>query len=253
MYSMKLDLKSLVLLLLLLFSSLLYSQDEDEVVLDYKMQDILEFVYELPPLEELVARAREESNLIKSREALILVKQNELAKIRHDWLDILSFKGNVGYGNGFIDVSQSNIADGIISNVNTVRFNIGLAVNLSPSYWVERKHEIKIRKAQLIYEKAMRDESTLIVLDKVTSAYLTLEYYRDIFIKSNAGFESNRFTLKLAQKKFLEGDIDIAMYNDIQLKNTKLQLEIEGYKLNLKKAYYDLESLLGSRLLRNEN
>jgi len=246
MYSMKLDLK--VLMVILLSSSFLYGQEEGEKV-DSNMQDILEFIYQLPPLDKLVAQAEENSNLIKSRDALILVKQNELAKIKHDWLDVLSFKGNVGYGNGLIDVSQSNITDAIVSNVNTLRFNIGLAVNLSPSYWVERKHEIKIRKAQLAYEKAMRDQSTVIVLDKVTSAYLTLEYYRDIFIKSNAGFESNRATLKLAQKKFLEGDIDIAMYNDIQLKNTKLQLEIEGYKRNLKKAYYDLESLLGSRLL----
>lgn len=230
----------------LLWSCTAFAQ-QDSSNTDPQFDNILAFVYQLPPVEELMEAGIRESALIRSREALINVKENELKKIRNDWLDILSFRGNVGYGNSFIDVNQSNLNGGVVSNVNTILFNVGVAVNLSPSYWVERKHEIEILKSYVSYEEAMKDEATLIISKKITDAYVTLVYYRDIYMRASAGYESNRSTLRLAEKKFLEGEIDIALYNDIKLKNIKLKLEIEGYKQNLKKAYYDLVLLVDKK------
>ncbi len=240
---------ALVISGLLLSQSVFAQQDSLRKTEEAEFNEILKFVYQLPPLEGLVQRALEVSALIKSKEGVIKVKENELLRIKNDWLDILTFQGNVGYGNGLLGINQSNLSTDVVTNTNSVRFSIGVAVNLSPSYWVERKHEINIRKGHLAYAEAMKDDTRGFVREKVTNAYLTLEYYRDIFIKASAGFESNRSTLKMAQKKFMEGDIEISIYNDIQLKNNKLKLELEQYKLNLKKNYFDLKLLLGGSVL----
>ncbi|BDS15544.1 TolC family protein [Aureispira anguillae] len=241
---MELSIRLRHFLILLLFPSFALAQ-EDSLTSEQQWDNILVFVYELPPLEELLQIATNRSSLVKSRDALIAVKENELKKIKNDWLDILSFRGNVGYGNSFIDVNQNNLNGGIASNINTVLFNVGVAVNLSPAYWVERKYEMKILKSYVAYERAMKDEAKLIVVQKITDAYVSLEYYRDIYTRASAGYESNRTTIQLARKQFLEGEINIATYNDIKLKDIKLKLEIEGYKQNLKKAYYTLQHLLG--------
>lgn len=211
---------------------------------EQRMDEILAFVSDLPPLQTLIDIAIAESELLRSKEGLIKVKENELLRIKNDWLDIVSFQGNIGYGNGLLGVNQSNLTSDIITNTSSLRFNLGVLVNMSPAYWVERKNEINIRKGHLAYAEAMRDDAKVFIEEKVTSAYLQLEYYRDIYTTTTAAFELNRSTLKLAQKKFLEGDIDISFYNDIQLKNNKIQLEVENYKFNLKKAFYDLNRLI---------
>lgn len=241
--------KTILQLLLLICSTtpLVWAQT-DSSMMDSQTEKILSFIYKLPPLEELISKAIDQSSLIKSRDALVRVKENELARIKNDWLNILSFKGNVGYGNSFIDVNQSNLANGINSNVNTVLFNVGVGINLSPSYWVERKHELDIRKSYVEYEQAMQQEANQAVKQSITDLYINIEYYRDIFLASLAGYEANRITIRLAEKKFVEGEIEISIYNDIILKHIKLQLEIEGYKQNLKKSYYELIYLIGDGL-----
>lgn len=209
-----------------------------------KIDGILSLIYQLPPLEDLLENATEGSYLVKSRDALIQVKENEFKKIKNDWLNVLSFRGSLGYGNSIIDINQSNLSGGIASNVNTALFNVGVIVNFAPEYWANRKHEVKILEAHIDYEKALRGEAKLTVAEKITDAYLELEYYKNIYLKASAGYESNRSTLQIVKKKFVEGDIDIMLYNDIVLKNLKLELEIEDYKQNLKKAYYNLQRLL---------
>jgi len=221
----------------------LYAQEED-TFLDDETTAILTLIYQLPSIDTLILWAQDRSHLLDGRAALIRVKQSELARIKTDWVDVFSLKGNIGYGNSFIDVNQDNLSQAIISNVNALRFNIGIGINLSPSYWVERKHEINARKAHLEYAEAMREELAQSVSEKVTAVYVALEYYKEVFMKANASYESNCATMKLGEKKFLEGEIDIATYNDLQYKHLKMKFEIEDYKRNMKKAYYDLKRLL---------
>lgn len=208
------------------------------------VDSILSLIYQLPPLEELLDEAAEGSYLVKSRDALIQIKENEFKKIKNDWLNLLAFRGSIGYGNSIIDINQSNLGGGIASNVNTVLFNVGVIVNFSPEYWANRKFEKNILEAHIDYEKALRGEAKLTVAQKITDSYVELDYYKNIYLKASAGYESNRSTIRLVKKKFIEGEIDIVLYNDIILKNIKLELEIEGYKQNLKKAYYNLQRLL---------
>jgi outer membrane protein TolC len=241
----------IALLLIAFFSgnSIYAQQDSIQLQEDLELNEILKFVYQLPPLEEVIERALVVSNVLKGRDGNITVKENELMRIKNDWLNIVSFQGNVGYGNGLLGINQSNALNEVVTNTNSIRFALGVSVNLSPAYWVERKHEINIRKGNLAYANAMKEDAKDFIRKKVTTAYLTLEFYRDIFIKACAGIESNRSTLKIAQKKFLEGEIEISIYNDIELKNNKLILELEKYKLNLKKSYFDLKLMLGGSVL----
>jgi len=219
---------------------------KDSLPTNNKIDSILSLIYQLPPLEELLDNAAEGSYLVKSRDALIKVKENEFKKIKNDWLDLLSVRGSLGYGNSIIDINQSNLGGGIASNVNTVLFNVGVVVNFSPEYWANRKYETKILEARIDYEKALRGEAKLTVAQKITDSYLELEYNKNIYLKASAGYESNRSTLRIVKKKFVEGELDIIQYNDFVLKNIKLELEIEGYKQNLKKAYYNLQRLLSN-------
>lgn len=235
--------KTILILAFYLVPQISWSQI-DSLSPDNKVDSILSLIYQLPPLEELLDNATETSYLVKSRDALIKIKENDLKKIKNDWLNILSFRGSLGYGNSIMDINQSNLGGGIASNVNTVLFNVGVVVSFTPEYWANRKHEVKILQAHIDYEKALRGEAKLTVAEKITDAYVKLEYYKNIYLKASIGFEANRSTLRIAKKRFVEGEIDIALYNDIVLKNIKLELEIEGYKQNLKKAYYNLQRLL---------
>ncbi|MCP4438418.1 MAG: TolC family protein [Aureispira sp.] len=220
----------------------------DSTSIDASTQKVLAIIYNLPPLQTLVDTALQNSIMLKAKDQLVKVKYNELAKIKNDWLDIFAIQGGVAYGNGSIAATQSGFPEVALSNNSTFRFNIGLSMSMSPTYWVKRKNETNIRKAHLQYEKYMRQESNKLIEQAVINAYLALEFYREAFLVGNAGYESNYATVLLAEKKFLESDIDIAMYNDIQLKHTKLALEIEGYKRNLKKAFYNLELAIGTQL-----
>jgi len=216
----------------------------DSIVIDTQTQQIILDIQNLPPLDTLIKYALNSSPLLKSREALVGVKENELRKVKHDWLDIFSVGGNVGYGNGMLDVNQSNISEGIVTNSNTVRFGLSLQLRLSPSYWVERKHDINIKKAHLAYEEAMFEESQQIIRHKITQAYLEVKYYQALFHQAVANYEASRVTMKFNKHQFLEGQIDIELYNNVQLKHNKLAMNIENYKMNLKKSYYILKQAL---------
>lgn len=240
-----------LILFILMFSIVQLSRAQsntDSTSLDTKTQKLLGIIYNLPDMEDLIDTAIFNSISLNGKDQLVRVKQNELARIKNDWLDIFAIQGGVAYGNGSIAARQSNFNDVVLSNNSTLRFSIGVSMSLSPSYWMERKNEINIRKAHLEYEKIMRDETINLIRQSVINSYLALEFYREAFLVANAGYESNHATVLLAEKKFLEGDIDIALYNDIQLKHTKLAMEIEGYKRNLKKAFYDLEIAIGMSL-----
>ncbi len=248
---MKIKILSCLTIFYILFLSRHSFAQTDSVYIENEtvtMEQIMTFVIDLPPLETLIEIAIEESELMKSKQGIIKVKEHELLRIKNDWLDIVAFQGNIGYGNGLLGVNQSNLTSDVITNTNSVRFNVGVLVNLSPAYWVERKHEINIRKGHLAYAEAMKNDAKTFIAEKVTLAYLQLEYYRDIFTETSAAYELNRSTLKLAQKKFLEGDIDISFYNDIQLKNNKIKLEVENYKFNLKRSYHDLIRLIDGKI-----
>jgi outer membrane protein TolC len=238
--------KIALILVFFLTSQISWGQKDSIPPNNGSVDSILSLIYQLPPLKELLDNATEKSYLVQSRIALIKIKENEFKKIKNDWLDLVSFRGSVGYGNSIVDLSQSNLAGGIASNINTVLFNVGVIVNFSPEYWVNRKFKIKISEAHVDYEKALKGEAKLIVAEKITNAYLELEYYKSIYLKASAGYESNRSTIRLVKKRFIEGEIDIVLYNDIILKNIKLELEVENYKQNLKKAYYNLQRLLSS-------
>ncbi|MFT5648191.1 MAG: outer membrane protein TolC [Aureispira sp.] len=208
------------------------------------VDSILSLIYQLPPLEELLELSVSESHLVKSRTALVEIRENQFKKVKNDWLSLVSLRGSIGYGNSIVDLTQNNLQNPIASNINTVLFNVGVIVQFSPEYWANRKHDIKIFEAYVDYENALKGEAGLIIAKKITDAYLELEYYKNIYLKASAGYESNRSTLRLVKKRFIEGDIDIVLYNDIILKNLKLGLEIENYKQNLKKAFYNLQRLL---------
>jgi outer membrane protein TolC len=237
--------KKALILVFFLATQVSWAQN-DSIPTNNKVDSILSLINQLPPLEELLENTTEKSYLVKSRDALIQIKESEFKKMKNDWLGLVAVRGSVGYGNSIIDLSQSNLDSGVASRVNTVLFNVGLIVNFSPEYWANRKHEVNISKAHIDYEKALRGEAKLIVAKKITDAYLELDYYKNIYLKASAGYEANRSTLRLVKKKFIEGEIDIVLYNDILLKNIKLELEIENYKQNLKKAYYNLQRLLST-------
>lgn len=236
--------KQILVLVVMLCFPLSKQAQSDTVMQD--MNAIIAFVSQLPPLETLVQQAIANSKTLESKAALVSIKENELALIEKDWVTLFAVKGNVGYGNSFVDVNQTNLVDGVISNVNTVLFNVGVSVDLSPSYWVERKHKLDIQRSYVDFARSMENETKQMIRSQVTSAYLQLEYNRDVYLQVSAGAESNRSTVQLAEKKFLEGEIDIAMYNDIKMKAVKLKLEINSYKRNLRQSYYNLIQLVGN-------
>jgi len=235
--------KKALILVLILTTQVSWAQ-KDSLPNNAPVDRILSLIYLLPPLDELLDIAVSESHLVKSRTALIEIRENQFKKVKNDWLSLVSLRGSVGYGNSLVDLNQSNLQNPIATNINTVLFNVGVIVQFSPEYWANRKHEIKIFEAYVDYENALKGEAKLIVAKKITDAYLELEYYKNIYLKASAGYESNRSTLRLVKKRFIEGDIDIVLYNDIILKDLKLGLEIENYKQNLKKSYYNLQRLL---------
>ena len=235
--------KKVLILVFFLATQVSWAQ-KDSLPNDNPVDSILSLIYLLPPLEELLETSVSESHLVKSRIALLEIRKNQFKKVKNDWLSLVSLRGSVGYGNSLVDLTQNNLQNSISSNINSVLFNVGVIVQFSPEYWANRKHEIKIFEAYVDYENALKGEAGLIVAKKITDAYLELEYYKTIYLKASAGYESNRSTLRLVKKRFIEGDIDIVLYNDIILKNLKLGLEIENYKQNLKKAFYNLQRLL---------
>ncbi|CAA6816547.1 MAG: Unknown protein [uncultured Aureispira sp.] len=232
-----------LILVFFLASQVSWAQ-KDSLPNNDSVDSILSLIYLLPPLEELLEISVSESDLVKSRIALLEIRENQFKKVKNDWLSLVSLRGSLGYGNSLVDLTQNNLQNSVSSNINSVLFNVGVIIKFSPEYWANRQHEIKIFEAYVDYENALKGEAGLIVTKKITDAYLELEYYKNIYIKASAGYESNRSTLRLVKKRFIEGDIDIVLYNDIILKNLKLGLEIENYKQNLKKAYYDLQRLL---------
>jgi outer membrane protein TolC len=236
--------KKAFLLVFLLTTQISWGQIDSLPPNNDNIDSILFLIFQFPPLQELLDNAAEESYLVKSREALIQVKRSEFLKVKNDWLGLITLRGSVGYGNSVVDLSQSNLANPIATNINSVLFNFGVIVKFSPEYWANRKLEIKRFEGYLDYEKALRGEAKLLISKKITDAYLELEYYKNVYLKASASLESNRSTLRLVKKKFIEGEIDIMFYNEVELKNLKLEIEVEDYKQNLKKAFYTLKQLL---------
>jgi outer membrane protein TolC len=199
-------------------------------------------------MEALIDTALANSAQLESRDQLIRMKQNELAKLKNDWADLFGLYASTSYGNGSISSTQSIVTDVILSNQSTFRFGVGLSVSLAPGYWLKRKNEKQIRASSIKFESAMRRQDERFIKEALVNIYLTLEYHRETFLIANANYEANHTTVQLAEKRFLAGDVSIDVYNNIRLLHNKMRIEIEQYKRYLRKAYMDLELLVGSPL-----
>lgn len=204
----------------------------------------------IPSLQELIDSALLRSPLIKSQQNLINVKQEEISMLKKDWAKYLSLKTGVAYGTGGVNLNQASDAlTNVISTNKSYRYDAGLYLSVSPSDLINRKNKMKIQQNKLDYEYQKQQEQINDLKQFISEKYGDFSLRFDLFKVYNSLKESSNTNLLQAKIDFENGNLPLISYNDILLKNAKVNEEFEISKNNLLNAKYILELTTGTQIL----
>lgn len=205
----------------------------------------LAFVEHVPPLTAVIDSALANSPLLREHAASIAVTQHSYEATRAQWTKSLKFRAGYAYGSGQVDFTQQSIGMSDVQSSTDLRYDVGVLLSVSPGDWIVRKKQLNLAKAQIAYEQARKDGSTKAIVQQVISQYNDVLLAYETFLLSRGLVESFEASVLLAERQFREGVIDIVQYNDMQWKYTKVKMELEATRKQLREACQQLEVTVG--------
>jgi outer membrane protein TolC len=243
-------LKLLVILLMLFSHSLIKAQldsisyeDQDE-----ELKTILDFLKNMPPLEELIEQAMLYSPRLKQATYAIQIQKTNLKIMRHDFFNNINLPVMVGYGNfnpggGGALTSASDFLPSVQGT-----YGVFLRLDLNPNYFINRKNRKTQSLLKLQDSEAELEYQIFNLKNIIGFAYLQLVQSKKIFYLTARQMETERSGFYFTKKRFFDGDIDFFAYNAACLSELKRKENLIFASTTLKESYYALNQLVGGTL-----
>ncbi len=202
----------------------------------------------LPPFEELVEAAVNNSPHVKQQDALYLKNDYIITSKKQQWLTGLKFNMELGSGNQALLIQQAVGTVESYSNLNN-GYRATVNVGLSVFDMANRRPAIKIAE----YDKKASFQQREILIQELRLTLLTryqnvLTGLRILDIKSEAK-QVTKLTRTMAEKEFSEGKVPIAEMSRIIEIATTADSDYEAARQFLIENVRVLEILTGKKIL----
>ncbi|MBT3210265.1 MAG: TolC family protein [Bacteroidetes bacterium] len=247
--------KVLIIVNIVLFSISAYSQVNELENIVYQEFDPLKLISDeifenegiaLPPLQTLIDSAQIYSPLINQQRVLTEIKEIDLWKSRMDWTEYIGAITQVKYGSITQTDYENLLQDQTVSEAS--RYNVGLTLRLTLFDILTRGKNIQLVQKELDLANYKKEEVERMVKEEVITKYYTLLLKQRLLSIKNEIHQVQAINYKLAEKEFLEGEIDMSDYAGIIEITAKSSAGLENARIEFTIAYLMLEQAVGREI-----
>lgn len=230
--------KSIITLLLLcssLFTTAQYATDS--MVLDALNSDRL--------LPLLIDSAIKHNPEVKRVDNSIGLAEENLKMSKNNIYNALSLFSSYHYG------TTGNLTSGQVSTITLTQssyYTMGVGVQLPLTHIISRKSLIRSGEYQVKMAKSEKDGAAEYIKQEVIRVYQELKLAQKLVFVSSEGKEGASINYKMAEKQFLQGDINVTELSRVQDISSKSNIEFETYVNRFQTAWLQLEAYTGVNL-----
>lgn len=215
-------------------------------VLGQEIPDEEPTIFEVPPLEELIQSAMENSPLLNATQIEQTILREELNITRKEWMDRVNFDGAVNYGmydqlliRGLGDSDIDPLSQ--LSRGEQIRYYGGASLKIPLSTFTTRRNKMKINKLEIekaeMQTLAHRQEIRRLIIN----AYFELLYLEESVKTHHEIYQTLQISYLKAERDVQQGRIQLAEFATIVSTVGKAKDEY----LKVRSSYFSQYRLLG--------
>ncbi len=189
----------------------------------------------LPPDDTLIAWAQAHSPLLKQQDALIEKNTADTKRIKKSLLDLFKLNTGIQYG---------NYGDPTINKLST-GYNMGASVQFSLFQLFGYKNQVDVYNAEKKVSMFKKDEVAMDIAVLVTQLYNNTQGQKAMLKIRSEGSYSAYSHMKMAEKEFNEGSVEVGELSRVTEIYTKAQADYAQCLNDLKNYYMQLEIIVG--------
>lgn len=204
----------------------------------------------LPSLATIIDSALVNSPSLKLYDSELEISRIEMDRKKKEWTDYLYTTSEFRYGStDNVVFSQDQAAySNTINAVVTTRYSVGLGMHISAFDLTDRKRKIAIAGETNKIAQARREDMVRQITREVTLLYNSLILSQRILTIKSETQQAKLLHFNIAEKQFLEGEIQVSEYANIIEMIAKSSSEFETARMDFTNAYFLLETAVGFKL-----
>lgn len=202
----------------------------------------------LPSLETVIDSAIIYSPLVKSFQTTVEIEKTDVKTKKREILKSISLFSNYMYGNNGLLTPTQNIVNNSLAynpNIRTVNYQIGLQFKLDLFSVVDRQNKIKREQLEVLFAENEYVKIELQLKEQIIRQYRSLELNQKLLAIYAATKQSAYVNLQMAERQFLDGEINISDVTQVTDALTKATTEFEKAKSSYLIAFEMLELTVG--------
>ncbi len=205
----------------------------------------------LPPLDTLIAMAREYSPFIKVTESEQQYRDGVVSAEQRAWLEYINLEAGYNYGI-FDNLSNSQIAGDpqsqALFSTEQSRYNVGVSVRLPLSAIINRRARILSAKGEAEKARFETQVAEVELEQKVVELYNSLLKHHRMFFISGSIVDNFRVQSIRAEKDFANGVINVTEYTRLQQMMNQATMNFELQRSEFVGSVMALQGIIGADL-----
>jgi len=189
----------------------------------------------LPPLDTLIMWAKIHSPLVHEQDALIAKNTADAHRMKKILLDAVKLNSGVQYGN-YGDPTVNKLSTG---------WQSGVSIQFSLYQLFGFKDMVKVYNGEKSVSMFKKDEVEMDIAELVTQLYNNVQGQKAILKIRSEGNYSAYSHMKMAEKEFNEGSVEVGELSRVTEIYTKAQVDYEQCVNDLKNYYMQLQIIVG--------
>ncbi len=192
----------------------------------------------LPPLSVVVEYARQNAPKLAVQEAIVARSQHEVERTKKRWMEGVTVGASSSYGsfgNSVVDAVEIG-----------QRLEVGIKVSLFDL--LGRDASVGVFRERLEAAKRQRRVLAQAVRKQVIERYYAAKQARELTVVQSRGYTSTQTQLQMAEASFRQGTLSVDKLSRVTEVAAKAEARFRKARLRYKKAYDQLERLIGTSL-----
>lgn len=189
----------------------------------------------LPPIDTLYAWAIKNSPVVKQQDAMMEKTDADTRRVQKQWMNGIKFSANIRSG---------NYGNTVVNQVET-GYSYGPVVSFSLYEVFSQRNLVNVYKAEEKVASYKRDEVIFELKKWISILYNNVVTQQNLLKIRNEAVSSAEIHLKMAEKEFNEGSIQLGELSRVSEIYTKTRADREVTLNDLKNYYMQLQQFCG--------
>jgi outer membrane protein TolC len=165
--------------------------------------------------------------------------------------DALSLQSSYNYGTNFFSSNNNSLTPGFanLTKAQNGNYTVGIGLQLPISQIINRKNILKLGQSRLNMANAEQERVVVNIKQQVIQLYLDFKLIHKLMAISSKNKEAAQVNNLMAEKDFLNGQINIEQASVVLGVYNKSVVEYETYVNKFQNSYLQLEAFTGTTIL----